>query len=79
MVEHGLDTGSKAVPRIAGEECKRDHLVLSGEWRGSVRARGVDKSRALRAEALQRGWSTLAGWKSARTGGLWRTNDQCSE
>ena len=31
--------------RSAGEECvrecERDHLVLSGEWRGLVRARGV--------------------------------------
>jgi hypothetical protein len=29
---------------------------------GPARARGVDKSRALRAEALRRGWSTPGGW-----------------
>jgi hypothetical protein len=33
-------------PRSAEEErvveCERDHLVLSGEWEGSHRARGVD-------------------------------------
>ncbi len=29
---------------------------------GLFRACGVDKSRALRAEALRRGWSTPGGW-----------------
>ncbi len=34
----------------------------AGNERGTARARGVDKSRALRAVALRRGWSTPGSW-----------------
>jgi len=33
-------------------ECERDHRVLSGEWRGLVRARGVGGAAPSRAGAL---------------------------
>ena len=33
-------------------DCERDHLVLSGKWRGPVRARGVGSAAPSRAGAL---------------------------
>jgi hypothetical protein len=40
-------------------ECEPDHLVLSGEWRGSVRARGVGLPRPAARE--RSGRATDAG------------------
>ena len=58
------DRGLK--PRSSGdecvEECERDHLVLSGEWRGSVARPGRRSVAPYRAGALWARPPTPGGW-----------------